>query len=116
MKCAILSHSPTRVIKQRKIGLFVSGTAVPQRTTSTTKKGGKTVTLKDEIKLAEDNGYKYIPPYKLAEMMKLSNKIVKLLTDNVSAVALSYDDMKTVMQIVNNALDQGIQRGDSLEH
>lgn len=70
------------------------------------------MTLKDEIKLAEDNGHKYIPPYKLAEIMKLSNKIVKLLTDNVSSVTLSYGDMKTVMSIVNNALDKGIQKGD----
>ncbi len=71
------------------------------------------MTLKDEIKIAEEKGYKYIPPYKLAEMMKLSSKIVKLLTDNVSAVTLSYEDMKTVMRIVDNALEQGIQEGNS---
>lgn len=71
------------------------------------------MTLRDEIKLAEDNGYKYIPPYKLAEIMKLSSKIVKLLTDNVSTVTLSYEDMKTVMSIVDNALNQGIRRGEN---
>jgi hypothetical protein len=68
------------------------------------------MTLRDEIKQAEDKGYKYIPPYKLAEMMKLSTKIVKMLTDNVSAVTLSYDDMKTVMHIVDDVLSQGIQK------
>lgn len=67
--------------------------------------------MKDEIKQAEENGYKYIPPYKLAEMMKVSNKIVKLLTENTTAVTLCYDDMKVVMKIVDSALSQGIQKG-----
>ena len=57
------------------------------------------MTLKDEMKKAEENGYKFIPPYKLNEMAKLSGKIVKLLTDNATAVTLCYDDMKTVMKI-----------------
>ena len=67
--------------------------------------------MKDEIKQAEENGYKYIPPYKLAEMMKVSNKIVKLLTENTTAVTLCYDDMKVVMKIVDSALSKGIQKG-----
>lgn len=53
-------------------------------------------------------GLAFIPPYKLAEMTRLSNKIVKLLTDNISAVTLSYDDMKTVLRIVSGILEQGV--------
>ena len=67
--------------------------------------------MKDEIKQAEENGFQYIPPYKLAEMMKVSGKIVKILTENPPAVKLSYDDMKVVMRIVDNVLSQGIQKG-----
>lgn len=63
--------------------------------------------LKDEIKRAEEKGMEFIPPYKLAEMMRLSSRIVKMLTDNVSTVTLSYSDMKKVMQIVDNAISQG---------
>lgn len=66
------------------------------------------MTLKEEIKNAEDNNLAYIPPYKLAEMTKLSSKIVKMLTDNVSTVTFSYDDMKTIMRIVDNILSQGV--------
>lgn len=66
------------------------------------------MTLNDEIKHAAENGLAFIPPYKLAEMTKLSNKIVKLLTDNISAVTLSYDDMKTVLRIVGGILEQGV--------
>ena len=64
-----------------------------------------------EIKQAEENGFQYIPPYKLAEMMKVSGKIVKILTENTTAVTLCYDDMKVVMRIVDNVLSQGIQKG-----
>ncbi len=67
--------------------------------------------MKDEIKQAEENGFQYIPPYKLAEMMKVSGKIVKILTENTTSVALCYDDMKVVMKIVDNVLSQGIQKG-----
>ena len=67
--------------------------------------------MKDEIKQAEENGFQYIPPYKLAEMMKVSGKIVKILTENTTAVTLCYDDMTVVMRIVDNVLSQGIQKG-----
>lgn len=67
------------------------------------------MTLKQEIKYAEDNNKRFIPPYKLNEIMRLSGKIIKLLTENTTAVTLSYTDMETVMQIVGNALEQGRQ-------
>lgn len=70
------------------------------------------MTLKDEMKKAEENGYKFIPPYKLNEMAKLSGKIVKMLTDNAAAVTLCYDDMKTVMKMVNSVLEQGYSKGE----
>lgn len=44
-------------------------------------------------------------------MMKVSGKIVKILTENTTAVTLCYDDMKVVMRIVDNVLSQGIQKG-----
>lgn len=40
------------------------------------------MTLKEEIKRAEEKGFAYIPPYKLAEMMKLSSKTVMQIVDN----------------------------------
>lgn len=66
------------------------------------------MTLKEEIENAQEKGLAFIPPYKLAEMTRLSNRIVKLLTDNMSAVSLSYDDMKTVLRIVSGILEQGV--------
>ena len=45
-------------------------------------------------------------------MAKLSGKIVKLLPDNATAVTLFYDDMKTVMKMVNSVLEQGYSKGE----
>ena len=56
------------------------------------------MTLNEEMKEAEEKGYKFIPPYKLNEMMKLSGKIVKILTDYNIPVTLCYDDMKIVLK------------------
>lgn len=67
--------------------------------------------LREEMKQAIEKGMIFIPPFKLAEMNKLASKIVKLLTDNITAVSLSYSDMKTVMAMVENTLDFGIQEG-----
>ena len=64
----------------------------------------------EEMKEAEEKGYKFIPPYKLNEMMKLSGKIVKILTDYNIPVTLCYDDMKIVLKMANCALEQGIQQ------
>lgn len=68
------------------------------------------MTLKEEMTLVEESGGVFIPPYKLNEMMKLSSKIVKLLTENTAAVSMCYRDMKTVMQMVDDALSHGIQK------
>lgn len=68
------------------------------------------MTLNEEMKEAEEKGYKFIPPYKLNEMMKLSGKIVKILTDYNIPVTLCYDDMKIVLKMANCALEQGIQQ------
>ena len=69
------------------------------------------MTVKEEMEYAEKLGCKYIPPYKLAKMSELSNKIVKLLTDNVSAVSLCYDDMKIVLKIAESVIEKGVQKG-----
>lgn len=65
------------------------------------------LTLKEEMKRAEDNGKDFIPPYKLNEIMKLASKIVKLLTENSTAVTMSYGDMATVMRIVEETIEKG---------
>ena len=70
------------------------------------------MTLKEEMKKAQDEGKIFIPPYKLNEMMKLAGKIVKLLTDNAHPVGFSYDDMAVIMRIVNNTLEERIQPHD----
>ena len=57
------------------------------------------MTVKEEMEYAEKLGCKYIPPYKLAKMSERANKIVKLLTGNVSAVTLCYEDTKIVLKI-----------------
>lgn len=67
------------------------------------------MTLKEEMKAVEENGGTYIPPYKLNEMMKLSGKIVKLLTENSTAVSMCYSDMKIVMKMVDHILSCGVQ-------
>lgn len=69
------------------------------------------MTVKEEMEYAEKLGCKYITPYKLAKMSELSNKIVKLLTDNVSAVSLCYDDMKIVLKIAESVIEKGVQKG-----
>ena len=75
-----MSHSPTGYHKQRKYVVYEVGQAVPYCSTRPTGKE-LDMTAIEEKKIAEENGYEYIPPYKLNEMMKLSSKIVKLLTD-----------------------------------
>lgn len=65
------------------------------------------MTLKEEMKRAEDNGKDFIPPYKLNEIMKLASKIVKILTENSTAVTMSYGDMATVMRIVEETIEKG---------
>lgn len=65
------------------------------------------MTLKEEMDKAIQEGTTYIPPYKLKEMTKVSSKIIDLLTANMATVAFSYSDMKTVMRIVENVLEQG---------
>lgn len=67
------------------------------------------MTLKEEMKKAQDEGKIFIPPYKMNEMMKVSSKIVKLLTENANAVTFGYNDMKIIMKIVNNSLEEHIQ-------
>lgn len=68
------------------------------------------MTIKEEMEYAEKLDCKYIPPYKLAKMSELSNKIVKLLTDNVSAVTLCYEDTKIVLKIAELIIENGIQK------
>lgn len=68
------------------------------------------MTIKEEMEYTEKLGCKYIPPYKLAKMSELSHKIVKLLTDNISAVTLCYEDTKIVLKIAESILDNGIQK------
>lgn len=68
------------------------------------------MTVKEEMEYAEKLGCKYIPPYKLARMSELSNKIVKLLTDNVNAVTLCYEDTKIVLKIAESIIEKGIQK------
>ena len=57
--------------------------------------------IKDEMNEVISRGGKYIPPYKLQEMSKTSNKIIKLLTDNVNVVSFSYEDIDTILEIVH---------------
>ncbi|GAB5081346.1 hypothetical protein Osc1_05190 [Hominimerdicola sp. 21CYCFAH17_S] len=64
--------------------------------------------LQDEMRIAKERGLEFIPPYRLAEIMKLSQRVIKLLTDNTTAVTLSYSDMKTVMEIVNDVINKGV--------
>lgn len=71
------------------------------------------MTIKEEAEKAVKNGYEYIPPYKLNKMPDLSHKIVKLLTDNVSAVTLCYADMKIVLEMAGQMIDRGINRNCS---
>lgn len=70
------------------------------------------MTLREEIKKAQDEGKIFIPPYKLNEMTKIAGKIVKLLTDNAHPVGISYDDMRIILKIVNHTLDEHIQPSD----
>ena len=67
------------------------------------------MTLKEEMKSVEETGGIYIQPYKLNEMMKLSGKIIKLLTENTTVVSMCYRDMKIVMQMVDDILSHAIQ-------
>ena len=67
------------------------------------------MTLKEEMKKVQEEGKIFIHPYKLNEMMKLAGKIIKLLTDNACPVGFSYDDIKIIMRIINNVLEEHIQ-------
>lgn len=67
------------------------------------------MTMREEMLKAQADGNEYIPPFKLNEMVKLAGKVVKLLTDNCSAVTFSYSDIKIVMRMVDNVLAEHIQ-------
>lgn len=73
------------------------------------------MTLKEEMESVKETGGTYIPPYKLNEMMKLSAKVVKLLTENTTAVSMCYGDMKIVMKMVDEILSHGIRKKEEAD-
>lgn len=67
----------------------------------------------DEMNKIISAGGKYIPPYKLQEMSKVSNRIIKILTDNVNAVSFSYEDIDIILDMVHYTLGKaGTEQAD----
>lgn len=62
------------------------------------------MSINDEMNKIISAGGKYIPPHKLQEMSKTSNRIIKILTDNVNAVSFSYEDIDIILDMVHYAL------------
>lgn len=62
---------------------------------------------RQELEKLREMGFDPIKPFKLNEMSKTASKIVNLLTNNKSFVSYSYEDMKTILEIVSFTIDEG---------
>lgn len=51
---------------------------------------------------------RYIPPYRLANLMKTSQRITDMIAK--SDVAMTYDEIQLVLSIVQGAIDKAIGR------
>lgn len=65
--------------------------------------------LKEEIEKAAHEGYELIPPYKLAEMSRVADKIVQLLANKASPIAYGNSEMKIIPSMVDKTLAEGIR-------
>lgn len=68
--------------------------------------------LKEEIEKAAREGYELIPPYKLAEMSRVADKIVQLIANKASPIAYGYSDMKVILRMVDNIISEGIRENE----
>lgn len=68
--------------------------------------------LKEEIEKAARDGYELIPPYKLAEMSRVADKIVQLIANKASPIAYGYSDMKIILSMVDKIISEGIRENE----
>ncbi len=66
----------------------------------------KLPTMKEEADAAESRGEIYIPPYRMAELMKMAHKIMGVLAAS-GGITVSYAECDVVLELVKQAAKQG---------
>ena len=63
-------------------------------------------TMKEEAIAAEARGETYIPPYRMAELMKIAQRIMGILSAP-RGITISYSECDVVLSLVSQAIERG---------